>query len=119
MTLSALDDFRRTLTRDAFRALNRFVLPAVKAGIGNPLPIGFGVVILETTGRTSGKPRQVPLVAARAGDRIVVSTVRPSSQWMKNAAADPEVAVYVNGRKRAARAETEAGRLSTATLDLV
>ncbi|MDG2026141.1 MAG: nitroreductase/quinone reductase family protein [Acidimicrobiales bacterium] len=118
MALPQLSELRRTATRDAFRALNRVVLPAVKAGIANPLPVGLGIVVLETTGRSSGRLRQVPLVAGRVGNTVTVSTVRAGSQWMKNAAADPSVSVWLFGGKRTATASTESGLLSTATLEL-
>ena len=88
------------LTRSAFRALNSVVLPTVKAGLASPFPVGAGLVVLETTGRKSGKPRQVPLVATRFGKRIDVSTVRGDSQWIKNLEANPEASVWVGGKKR-------------------
>lgn len=106
------------LTRSAFRALNSVVLPTVKAGIGSPLPVGAGLVVLETVGRKSGKPRQVPLVATRCGKRIDVSTVRGNSQWIKNVEANPNVSVWVGGKKRAATAEVETGPLTVARLTL-
>ena len=118
MVLPHLDEFRRTATRDAFRALNKVAIPAVKAGLANPLPVGLGLVVVETTGRKTGKTRPVPLVAFRAGDRVTVSTVRSSSQWIKNAEANPEVDVWLWGEKRSATASTDAGPLATATLDL-
>ena len=93
-----------TCTRSAFRNLNRVVRPAVKAGFGGPLPIGNGLVILETTGRKSGEPRQVPLVASRLGDTIWVSTVRTGSQWVKNLRVEPQIKVWVGGKKRSATA---------------
>lgn len=91
-------------TQSAFRSLNQVVMPAVKAGFGGPLPVGNGLVILETVGRKSGKTRQVPLVASRLGDTVWVSTVRSNSLWVKNLAAEPKVQVWIGGRKRSATA---------------
>lgn len=115
---SDLDRARRGLLRQGFSTLNRVVLPAARAGIGSPLPVGAGLVVLETTGRVSGEPRQVPLVATRVGTRVTVSTVRPSSQWARNALADPRVAVWVGGRRRPGTATVAPGRLQVATVRL-
>jgi hypothetical protein len=73
------------ITRRGFSTLNAVVRPAVQAGLGNPLPIGAGAVVLETTGRRSGLPRLVPVLSTRLGDSLTVSTVRSDSQWMRNA----------------------------------
>ncbi len=109
----------QTLTRNAFRTLNSVVLPTVKAGIGSPiLPMSAGLIVLETTGRKSGEPRQVPLVATRLGDRIIVSTVRGNSLWIKNLEADPSAGVWLGGRKRSATAQIDRGPLTIATLTL-
>lgn len=112
------DQARRRVLRHGFRALNKLVLPAVRAGLGSPLPVGAGLVVLETTGRVSGEPRQVPLVATRVGTRVTVSTVRPSSQWVRNALADPDVAVWVGGRRRTGTASVEPGVLHVTTVVL-
>ncbi len=106
------------LTRSAFRTLNSVVLPTVKAGIGSPFCVGAGLVVLETTGRKSGKPRQVPLVATRFGSRIDVSTVRGDSQWIKNLEADPKASVWVGGKKRKVTAEVQPGPLTVAHLTM-
>ena len=116
--MTSLLDARELLTRRAFQALNAVVVPAVKAGIGSPLPVGVGLVVLETTGRSSGKQRHVPLLAARLGDKIAVSTVRGSSQWAKNLEAEPEAAVWVDGRKRCATGTIEPGTLTVASIEL-
>lgn len=114
--MEQLANLPRTATQQAFRALNGAVLPAVKAGLGSPWPIGVGLVVVETTGRVSGKPRTVPLLAARFGDSVRVSTVRRSSQWAKNIDAGGDVAIWLDGRKRSADAQIEPGPLTVASL---
>lgn len=85
--------------------MNAVVIPAVKAGVGSPPPVGVGLVVVETTGRRSGLAREVPLVALRWGNRLRVGTARDNAQWTRNAAADPAVSVWVCGRKRPATAK--------------
>ena len=113
---TALDDLRTGLTRAGFAALNRVAVPMVKAGIGAPPPFGIGLVVLETTGRTSGLPREVPLLASRCDRRISVSTVRSSSQWVRNLQAQPNASVWVGGRRRDVTSSVEPGALSVANL---
>lgn len=105
-------------TQAAFRLLNSVVQPAVQAGIANPLPLGSGAIVLETTGRVSGKKRPVPLLATRVCNTLVVSTVRGDSQWLKNVEADPAVTVWLNGQQRAATGSVSRGPLSFVTLTL-
>lgn len=105
-------------TQMAFRALNSVVQPAVKAGVANPLPVGTGAIVLEVTGRKSGKKRQVPLLASRLLGKLVVSTVRADSQWLKNIEADPAVTVWLYGTPRPATASVTRGPLNIVMLDL-
>ena len=112
------DELRKYVVKRGFRTLNSVVRPIAKAGLTSPLPIGIGIVVVETTGRKSGK-RGVPLVATRIGDRIDVSTVRRDSQWVKNLAADPDGAVWLKGERREATADiTEGDFLTRATFEL-
>lgn len=78
--------------------------------------MGIGLVVVETTGRTSGLPRQVPLVATRFGDTVTVSTVRSGSQWLKNLEAAPTAAIYQFGRRSPVSASVRRGPLNVATL---
>ncbi|MDX2378925.1 MAG: nitroreductase/quinone reductase family protein [Acidimicrobiia bacterium] len=116
--MSRLADLQAAVTRTAFSTLNTVVRPAVQAGAGNPLPVGGGAIVLETTGRVSGEPRQVPLVATRVGGRLGVSTVRGDSQWLRNIEADPNVTVYLCGQPQAATATVRRGALNTVLLAL-
>lgn len=101
-----------------FRKLNSVVEPAVMFGVANPFPIGTGAVVLETIGRKSGKKRRVPLLASRVFDKLIVSTVRSDSQWLKNIEADPSVTVYLYGKPRQATAAVTRGPLNVVILDL-
>lgn len=102
-----------------FGSVNRVVSPLVKAGVGSPLLIGGGLIILETTGRKSGVARQVPLAATRMGDKIIVSTVRNKSLWIKNLEAQPRAAIWVCGQRREVTASVNRrDDLSIVTLDL-
>lgn len=89
---------RRTVTQALFRTLNTVARPLVRAGMGSPVPMAPGAVVVETTGRTSGLKREVPLLAWNNGCHLFVSTVRQDSQWVKNLEADPLATVWLNGK---------------------
>jgi hypothetical protein len=118
-SLSQLRQLRLQIEAPIFDALNAVVRPAVRVGLGNPLPVGGGLILVETTGRRSSLPRQVPLVAGRVGNSLVVSTVRADSQWLRNLEADPRVRVWLTGRARSATAHVRRGTLNVVTLTLI
>jgi hypothetical protein len=107
----------RDVTRELFTTLNRFVKPVVRAGLGSPLPIGLGAVVLESTGRKSGEAREVPILGFRLGSKVFVSTVRDNSQWVKNLEASDEAGVWYCGERHDARASVQRGPLNVVTLD--
>jgi hypothetical protein len=91
------------IERHVLRAVNRLVGPVVRVGLGNSLA-GPGVFLVETIGRRSGTMQPVPLLGARFGNTIVVGTVRPASQWVRNVDHTGHAAVWVGGCRHPATA---------------
>ena len=64
----------------------------------------MGAIVVETKGPKTGRTFNVPLLAAVVGDLVVVTTIRPKSQWLKNLAQNPEVRYWMWGRTHEATA---------------
>lgn len=66
------------------------------------------LVLLTTTGRTTGEPRTVPMMFHRDGDRLLVVASNIGApkhpDWYLNLIADPRVTVEVDGAKFEAEA---------------
>jgi F420H(2)-dependent quinone reductase len=70
-------------------------------------------LVLHTTGRRSGEPRQTPLSYTKDGDAYVVIASDGGSprqpDWYLNLEDHPEAEVEVGGRRRPVQAETVSG----------
>jgi deazaflavin-dependent oxidoreductase (nitroreductase family) len=71
--------------------------------------LGMPVLVLTTTGRTSGKPRQTMLTSPLVVDDTVVLVASNGGDdrepsWCRNIRAHPEVDVTMSGRTRSMRA---------------
>jgi deazaflavin-dependent oxidoreductase (nitroreductase family) len=83
----------------------KLVNPLVRAmaRLGVPLPM---VVILETRGRRSGRPRRVPVGKAIEGDTLwIVTEHGRKAAYVKNIQADPHVRVRIGTRWRSGVAQ--------------
>lgn len=91
----------------AFSVLNRGLYRASNGRIGGRIA-GAPVLLLTTTGRTSGKPRTVPLAYLEDRDALVVVASyggRPTDPaWLRNIRANPDVEVEVGSERRRMRA---------------
>jgi deazaflavin-dependent oxidoreductase (nitroreductase family) len=91
------------LSRTAFRYGNRVLaVPLHRAGLaawlGNPLT--GCQLLLTTTGRRSGLPRQTPLgYLVAEGSAWVLAGYGPSTLWLRNLQAEPRVEVRLPGRE--------------------
>ena len=84
------------IERHVLRTFNGLVRPVLRVGLGNSLA-GPGVFLVETIGYRSGTVQRVPLLGARFGNTIVVSTVRLVSRWVLNIEHAGRAAVWVGG----------------------
>jgi deazaflavin-dependent oxidoreductase (nitroreductase family) len=95
----------QSLELQFFRTLNRLVEPHIRAGWGSPRLVPGGLIVLETTGRQSGRRSRIPLAALRIHGHLLVSTFRGErSGWVKNLSASPDVRYWLRGRARKATA---------------
>jgi deazaflavin-dependent oxidoreductase (nitroreductase family) len=83
-------DKRRASTFASHRLLNPFMKAAARAGL--PLP---GLVILETTGRKTGRPRRTPVGKALEGDTLWVLAEHRRGGYVRNIEANPRVRVRI------------------------
>jgi deazaflavin-dependent oxidoreductase (nitroreductase family) len=71
---------------------------------------GAPVLLLTTTGRSSGQHRTTPLIYQPYGDDYLVIASRGGAPrapaWYRNLEADPDVQVQIKGDRFAARART-------------
>jgi hypothetical protein len=108
----------RAFETEFFRALNALVEPAVRAGCASPSLVPSGLVVVETTGAVSGRPRRVTLLATVLDGCVFVSTVRgPHSAWVSNLRAHREVRYWLAGRERRGRAVLLAPGAATPEVD--
>ncbi len=74
---------------------------------------GSKVLLLTTTGRTTGEPRTTPLIYEEAGDRLVIVASKGGAPddpgWYRNLVKEPTVELQVKGDVFAARACTATG----------
>src|SRR5271154_5187070 len=74
---------------------------------------GSTILLLTTTGRTTGEKRTTPLIYAQDGDRYVIVASKGGAPdhpgWYLNLAKDPEVELQVKSELLRARARTAAG----------
>ena len=87
---------RQASTFFTAKLLNPVVRAAVRLGL--PLPL---VVILETRGRKSGQPRQIPVGKTLDGDTLwIVAEHGRKASYVRNIEANPRVRLRVGRRWR-------------------
>jgi deazaflavin-dependent oxidoreductase (nitroreductase family) len=81
--------------------------------VGHIWKEGSTILLLTTTGRTSGEPRTTPLIYAEDGDRYVIVASQGGAPddpgWYKNLARDPDVELQVLDEVFPAHAHTAEG----------
>src|SRR5271154_6638411 len=74
---------------------------------------GATILLLTTTGRSSGEGRTTPLIYAKDGDRYVIVASKGGAPkdpgWYRNLAKNPDVELQVEDEVFPARARTASG----------
>lgn len=78
-------------------AFQKYCLNPLTKPLAGILP---GWILLETTGRKSGKKRRTPLGGTKQGSSFWVVSEHGRSNYVRNIEADPRVRVRMRGRWR-------------------
>jgi len=97
--------------RDRFNKARDRMLRAAYRASGGRVAGRFGrarILLLTTTGRSSGKPHTVPLIYMEDGDRFAVTASNAGQDhhpsWFRNLMAQPEAVVEIGTRSVPVRA---------------
>jgi deazaflavin-dependent oxidoreductase (nitroreductase family) len=98
------------LLRRGFKYFNRFMLWMWHIGLGKMInfwpPVVGRIMVLTTTGRKSGQPRQTPVnYAMIEGDVFCTAGFGSVSDWYRNICACPRVEIWLPEGKWHAEAE--------------
>lgn len=92
----------RQLERVAFKYANTFIMvPLLRTGLGRLIggPASGYFLLLRTTGRKSGLPRETPLnYAIDEGAVVCLAGFGEQAHWLKNIQSDPNVRVRLPDR---------------------
>lgn len=84
-----------------------------RLGLWRPRPGGWGALRLTTTGRRTGRPRQVLVGYLEDGDNLITMAMNgwgaPEPGWWLNLEADPEATVQTRDGVRRVRARRAQG----------
>jgi deazaflavin-dependent oxidoreductase (nitroreductase family) len=87
-------------------ALNTWVYRATRGRIGGRFLRGAPVLLLNTIGRKSGRPRTAPLLYLKEGDAYVIVASKGGMshhpQWFRNLLANPRVEIELGDQTIAA-----------------
>lgn len=99
----------RDATVKGMSSLHTFMYRMTNGRIGRRL-VDNDMLLLTTTGRTTGKEHTVPLLYLRDGDRLAIIASyggRPSHpQWYRNLLANPQGSIQILGEHRTVEATT-------------
>ena len=92
--------------RRAAKALTKRLVNPVMRAVLHRVPVGVGTVLLETTGRRTGQPRQTPVGNGLRGDDFWIVTEHGwDADYVNNIQNNPRVRVKLPGGWRAGTAE--------------
>lgn len=112
--IAASDVLRRPAMRPVTRAFSSMHAAAYRLTGGRAQNQKYPTMLLTVTGRKTGKPRTVPVIYIRDGDRFVIAAAYSGSDtdpvWWRNLHDNPQAELLVGGEHiqvQAARADAD------------